>query len=89
MVSKTSDIIFPFGNFNRSELEYVEFETLAIKQVAVSDGRGVKQMCDEFETHRRIMFSAEFAGCGKSFACKAMEARSHEVLFVRPGNKLA
>ena len=46
-------------------------------------------MCDHFETHRRVMVRAEFAGCGKSYACKAMEARGHKVLFVCPTNKLA
>ena len=35
------------------------------------------------------MVRAEFAGCGKSFACKAMETRGHKVLFVCPTNKLA
>ena len=35
------------------------------------------------------MVRAEFAGCGKTFACKAMEARGHKVLVVCPTNKLA
>jgi hypothetical protein len=35
------------------------------------------------------MLRAEFAGSGKSFACKAMEARGYKVLFVCPTNKLA
>ncbi len=35
------------------------------------------------------MVRAEIAGCGKSFACKAMKARGHKALFVRPTNKLA
>ena len=35
------------------------------------------------------MVRAEFAGCGKSYACKAMEQRGHKVLFVCPTNKLA
>ena len=42
-----------------------------------------------FETKRRVMVRAEFAGCGKSYACKAMERRGHSVLFVCPTNKLA
>ena len=46
-------------------------------------------MCDHFEQEKRVMVRAEFAGCGKSFACKAMEARGHKVLFVCPTNKLA
>jgi hypothetical protein len=35
------------------------------------------------------MLRAEFAGSGKSFACKAMEERGYKVLFVCPTNKLA
>ena len=35
------------------------------------------------------MVRAEYTGCGKSFACKAMEKRGHKVLFVCPTNKLA
>ncbi len=33
--------------------------------------------------------TAEYLGCGKSFARKAMEKRGHKVLFVCPTNKLA
>jgi hypothetical protein len=35
------------------------------------------------------MVRAEYAGCGKSFACKAMEKRGHKDLFVCPTTKLA
>ncbi len=35
------------------------------------------------------MVWAEFVGCGKSFACKAMEASGHKVLFVCHNSKLA
>ena len=35
------------------------------------------------------MVRAEFAGCGKSYACKAMEQRGRKVLLVCPTNKLA
>ena len=37
-------------------------------------------MCDMFETKRRVMVMAEFAGRGKTYACKAMELRGHQVL---------
>ena len=35
------------------------------------------------------MVRAEFAGCGKSFACKAMETRGRKVLLVCPTDKVA
>ncbi len=49
----------------------------------------MNEMCDHFEKYKRVMVRAEFAGCCKSYACKAMEARGHQVLFVCPTNKLA
>ncbi len=71
-VSKTSDIIFPFENLTRNELQYIEFTHLVTHELAVNDEWDVNEMCDHFETHRRVMVRAEFAGCGKSYACKAM-----------------
>jgi len=35
------------------------------------------------------MFRAEYAGCGKSYACEHMQQRGHNVLFVCPTNVLA
>ena len=35
------------------------------------------------------MIRAEYAGCGKSFSCKAMENKGYKVLFVCPTNRLA
>ena len=34
------------------------------------------------------MVRAEYAGCSKSYACKAMETKGHKALFVCPTNKL-
>jgi superfamily II DNA or RNA helicase len=34
------------------------------------------------------MIKAEYAGCGKSYACKYMENLGYKVLFVCPTNKL-
>ena len=62
---------------------------LETQQLAVNNEWDVNEMRDHFEKHRRVMVRAEFAGCGKTFACKAMEARGHKVLFVCPTNKLA
>ena len=88
-VTKTEDIIFPFDNLNRDELEDIEFKHFETHQLAVNNEWDVNEMCDHFEKHRGVMVRAEFAGCGKTFACKAMEARGHKVLFVCPTNKLA
>ena len=88
-VSKTSDIIFPFDNLNRTELEDIDFQHLRTQELDITDEWNVNEMCDHFEKEKRVMVRAEFAGCGKSYACKAMEARGHNVLFVCPTNKLA
>jgi hypothetical protein len=34
------------------------------------------------------MVRAEFAGCGKNYACKALEARGHQVCVACPTNKI-
>jgi hypothetical protein len=88
-VSKTSDIIFPFENLRQEELEDMEFNHLETKELPVTNEWDASGMCDHFAEHKRVMVRAEFAGCGKSYACKAMEQRGHKVLFVCPTNKLA
>ena len=35
------------------------------------------------------MVRAEYAGCGKSYACTEMEKRGHKELFVCPTNRLS
>ncbi len=57
--------------------------------LTVEDEYDSDKLCRLFEEHRRVMVRAEFAGCGKSYACKQMEQRGHAVLFVCPTNKLA
>ena len=88
-VSKTEDIIFPFDNLNQAELEDISFQHLQTQELDIVNEWDVNEMCNHFESEKRVMVRAEFAGCGKSFACKAMEARGHKVLFVCPTNKLA
>ncbi len=40
------------------------------------------ELCDRLEEKKRVMVSAEHAGCGKSCACKAVGQKGHKVLFV-------
>ena len=61
---------------------------MQVKQLSVSNEWDVDELREHFEQHQRVMVRAEFAGCGKSHACKAMEQRGHKVLFVCPTNKL-
>jgi hypothetical protein len=88
-VSKTSDIIFPMESLEHTQLDDIEMKDLETRQLDIVDEWNVNELCDHFEAHRRVMVRAEFAGCGKSHACKAMENRGHKVLFVCPTNKLA
>ena len=46
-------------------------------------------MCKWFEQYKRVILRAEYAGCGKSYACKEIEILGRQVLFVCPTNKLA
>ena len=88
-VSKTEDTVFPFEHLKCAELGNVELDHLITQEIGVDDEWDVNEMCDRFEKHRRIMVRAEFAGCGKSFARKSMDARHHKVLIVCPTIKLA
>ena len=88
-VSKTQGIVFPFENLALSQLDDVEIKHLETNQLTVNDEWDVNELCDHFEQNKRVMVRAEFAGCGKSHACRAMEQRGHNVLFVCPTNKLA
>jgi len=88
-VSKREDIIFPFEALAPAKLDDINFKHLETQTLGVNDEWDVNEMCDHFEKHRRVMVRADYAGCGKSYACKAMEARGHKVLFVCPTNKLA
>ena len=88
-VSKTKDIIFPFETLSMTQLDDIVVEHLKTNDLVVNDEWKTDEMLDHFERERRVMVRAEYAGCGKSFACKAMEKRGHKVLFVCPTNKLA
>ena len=58
------------------------------KDITITNEWDTNEICEQFEKHKRVMVRAEYAGCGKSYACKAMENRNHKVLFVCPTNKL-
>jgi hypothetical protein len=88
-VSKTSDIIFPFEVLKQYQLEDITIEHIKTHELVIADEWNTDEMCEHFEQHKRVMVRAEYAGCGKSYACKALEARGHKVLFVCPTNKLA
>jgi hypothetical protein len=47
------------------------------------------KLCNIFEEKKRVVIRAEYAGCGKSYACEHMQQRGHNVLFVCPTNVLA
>ncbi len=86
-VSKTDDIIFPFENLKQAELEDIEFKHLETTELTITDEWDVNEMCDHFVEHKRVMVRAEIASCGKSYACKAMEARGHKVLLRVPNQQ--
>ena len=60
-----------------------------VKPITLQGEYDMDTICKHFEEKRRVMIRAEFAGCGKSYACEEMEKRGHKVLFVCPTNKLA
>ena len=58
-------------------------------ELSLEDEYNTDKLCEYFEQHKRVMIRAEYAGCGKSYACEEMTKRGHKVLFVCPTNKLA
>lgn len=89
--SRSDDIKFPDAN-NLLELKENSWKPLKeypVRPIQLSDEYDMDAICKHFEEKRRVMIRAEFAGCGKSYACKQMEQRGHKVLFVCPTNKLA
>ena len=60
-----------------------------MRPIALQGEYGMDAICKHFEEKKRVMVRAEYAGCGKSYACKLIEQRGHKLLFVCPTNKLA
>jgi len=88
-VSKMDDINYPYEKLTIRQARSFSYSNLKTTEIKIKDEWNTEELCEIFEKHRRVMVRAEYAGCGKSFACKAMEKRGHKVLFVCPTNKLA
>ena len=89
--SRSEDIKYPdINNFLHYKANTMKpLRVHPVRPIAIKDEYDMDTICKHFEEKRRVMIRAEFAGCGKSYACKQMEARGHNVLFVCPTNKLA
>ena len=85
------DIKLPTGSIEMKENKLIEVQRCIAQPIdlTIADEYNLDKLCDYFELHRRVMVRAEFAGCGKSYACRHMEKRGHKVLYVCPTNKLA
>ena len=88
-VSKTEDIIFPYGKQAAmiDNLQITITDPVSV-ELEVLDEWDTKAICKLFEDHKRVMVRAEYAGSGKTYACKYMEQLGHKVLFVCPTNVL-
>jgi hypothetical protein len=90
-MSKDDDINLPFKMIefkentwmNITEHKNVDFE------LSIEDEYNADKLCEIIEKEKRMMIRAEFAGSGKSYTCKQMQNRDHNVIFVCPTNKLA
>ena len=88
---RDDDIKFPdTGHFlTLRENTWKPLREHPVRPIHLTNEYDMDTICKHFEEKRRVMIRAEFAGCGKSYACKQMEKRGHKVLFVCPTNKLA
>ena len=76
-VSKTEDINYPYENLTMKPARDFTFTKPTTTEIKIKDEWDTNELCDLFESKRRVMVRAEYAGCGKSFACKAIgEERS-------------
>ena len=92
-LNRTEDIKFPQEDAllvlkENKKPEIAEPKTTPI-ELSLEDEYNTDKLCEYFEQHKRVMIRAEYAGCGKSYACEEMTKRGHKVLFVCPTNKLA
>lgn len=87
-LNKTEDIIYPCEKLTVKECQH--FTPIIPNNIGIpiTNEWDTNELCDAFEKYRRVMVRAEYAGCGKSYACKAMEEKGYKVLFVCPTNKL-
>ncbi|MEY3715084.1 MAG: hypothetical protein RJB59_887, partial [Actinomycetota bacterium] len=87
-LSKTEDIIYPYEKIMIKQCQTYSPIIPTKNDIKITNEWDTDEICEQFEKHKRVMVRAEYAGCGKSYACKAMEKRNHKVLFVCPTNKL-
>ena len=91
-VSKTDgrDIKLPFENIVQKSTYNIKIAEPTTTEIPISlaEEYDKDRLCEIFEKKQRVLVQAEFAGSGKSSACKHMVERGHRVLFVCPTNKL-
>ena len=90
-MSKDDDINIPFKMIEFKEntwMTITEHKTVDF-ELSIEDEYNADKLCEIIEKEKRMMIRAEFAGSGKSYTCKQMEKRGHNVVFVCPTNKLA
>jgi hypothetical protein len=87
-LSKTEDIIYPYEKIMIKQCQSFSPIVPTKNDITITNEWDTNEICEQFEKHKRVMVRAEYAGCGKSYACKSMEKRNHKVLFVCPTNKL-
>ena len=58
------------------------------ERLAINSERDTHQLCETFETNKRVAVRADLPGSGKSHACWEMKQRDHKVLSVCPTREL-
>jgi hypothetical protein len=85
-----TDIKLPCESMAQKEVHEIKIVEPTTEQIPLTlqEEYDVDKICEIFEEKRRVVVRAEFAGSGKSHACKHMQKRGHNVVFVCPTNKL-
>ena len=74
--SRSDDINFPDSSklLEVRENTFKPLRSHPVRPTQLKDEWGMDAVCNQFEEKRRVMIRAEFAGCGKSYACEQMKS---------------
>ena len=70
---KVTILFYRKKTLQQKENHEIKIEPLTVKHLDVPDEYDTIYMCKLFEQYKREMVRVEYAGCGKSYACKEME----------------
>ncbi|MFM7985482.1 MAG: hypothetical protein ACKPKO_39825, partial [Candidatus Fonsibacter sp.] len=78
--SQDDNVMLPSKTLLQKENHDINIKPLIVNQLVVPYEYDTTYICKLFEQYKRVMVRVEYAGCGKTYACKEMERLWHKVL---------